>query len=1443
MTNLVNGNRAMRNRDYDAAVRFYRQGVHGVKEKTPIWKVLIFNLDLALRKNSSQQLKTIQSAPNENINDLADSKNLDAIHTIKSSRFFDAKWCNKTFPVETYSPIELAKYYLDKGWKLGYDPSPDFSTLEYLKRNPDVAKASVNPLLHYEKHGKNEKRGLLIGAKLIFPEKCKRLLNRRILPQDWDQSREDRFIQGMISYGSSIENTCVSIIMPTWNRVACVGDAIESVLNQSHKNWELIIVDDGSTDTTRDRVNSYADNRIRYIEHGSRKGVSAARNTGLKHAQGSWIFFLDSDNKWRPHFLTTMLQFVTKSGVDAAYCGANLVKDDFDKNVILFSDFEFESCASENFIDLNTFCVNSTLVHIGFNESLRRFVDWDFMLQVATRGCIRAAPFIGVDYYDGDRNSRITRTEYRRKEEFNAIRESITNRALLSLTEKPVLGVTHRARIAVVFHVYHTEHIAECIEHLKKIEHPFHLYITTSYSPSDTALKAISEIFEDTVILQYPNVGKDVAPFLELLSTLLNYDVVCKIHTKRDVPPTGPIWREHSLRCLLGNTENINEIIRASFGEQGIKLIGPKAFYKSGRKSIPETLDKIAWTVQEMGLSEELSQENWGYFAGTMFWVKPRILLGLSRYFCDHALYSSVYMVDGQFEHAIERLIGFLGADKNGEKNIRLVDIRINGETKLLSPRSALSHYELPITKTLEELSQQYRRAPPIGEEISGTVSKKSNSVNKGGLSDPNNSIRKLRFFPDYRANNPYQELLYREMPGFSAYPGSIENCLNDIRSSSSASNNKESDTSVLHLHWLHPIVNNAETVQEARECVDKFLGKAKFFVLSGGRILWTVHNVISHEPRYLGEEIRLTQGVIELADWIHVHHAAVAEFCQPYYTLPLDKTVIAEHGNYIGTYPGSVDRARSREELKIPLNATVFLFLGQLRVYKGIDDLLSAFRELVMQESESYLVLAGKVLGVDEKYLADRIAGIRNTIFKPGYVADERMQSYLKSADVMVLPYKKVLTSGSVFLAMSSGLPIICPNSGLLTHTVLDQQNGILYDADDPYGLLTAMKEFVGKPSAEKLAMGKNSFGIAERYSWKETGRKLSLFLGGRAFGRVIKTKLGADERTWFVRGDINSLKGKECIAIIVHYQNIYDTFECIDQLQAQQADIGIVVISNSEWITDARSVAGQFPEIVIVQSENNIGYAAANNFGLWLCRLLRPAFFWLLNPDIIVPKNYYRDIMEEIESFPLACFFGSTIVHAESNAVLFCGGDVSIKDGARPSHRFIGRQLRDIPREPFSCDYLTGANILARSLVLDSAGYLPEHYFLYFEETDWFLSQKLADNQRPVIFPNLVVKNRKRSEIGGLPAKHYVYYFIRNALLFGKKFAGVHMVACECETRKFADAWLEKIKKNAPDSLETFEELVGLAFRDGFEGLTGPTLAAGQGNAKGFRLGVDRA
>lgn len=125
----------------------------------------------------------------------------------------------------------------------------------------------------------------------------------------------------------------VSIIMPSYNTGRFISETIESVLAQSYSNWELIIVDDCSTDDTDEVVGQYVtDERIRYIKNDTNSGAAVSRNRALREARGKWIAFLDSDDLWEPDKLKKQIAFMEKNDYHFSYTNYVEIAEDSSPN-------------------------------------------------------------------------------------------------------------------------------------------------------------------------------------------------------------------------------------------------------------------------------------------------------------------------------------------------------------------------------------------------------------------------------------------------------------------------------------------------------------------------------------------------------------------------------------------------------------------------------------------------------------------------------------------------------------------------------------------------------------------------------------------------------------------------------------------------------------------------------------------------------------------------------------------------------------------------------------------------------------------------------------------------------------------------------------------------------------------------------------------------------
>lgn len=120
----------------------------------------------------------------------------------------------------------------------------------------------------------------------------------------------------------------VSIIMPSWNTGEFITESIQSVLNQTYTNWELIIIDDCSSDDTDQIVESINDERIKYLKNEKNCGAALTRNRGLREARGEWIAFLDSDDLWMPEKLEHQIDFMKKNGYSLSFTEYEKIDED-----------------------------------------------------------------------------------------------------------------------------------------------------------------------------------------------------------------------------------------------------------------------------------------------------------------------------------------------------------------------------------------------------------------------------------------------------------------------------------------------------------------------------------------------------------------------------------------------------------------------------------------------------------------------------------------------------------------------------------------------------------------------------------------------------------------------------------------------------------------------------------------------------------------------------------------------------------------------------------------------------------------------------------------------------------------------------------------------------------------------------------------------------------
>lgn len=206
----------------------------------------------------------------------------------------------------------------------------------------------------------------------------------------------------------------VSVIMPTHNRSEMLKRAIKSVLSQTYKNFELIVINDGSEDNTDHVVKSQNDGRIIYIEHNKPMGSANARNTGIKRAQGEYIAFLDDDDEWRKDNLEIQIPVIANSSPKVGLVYGWMEYFQNGKSIKLkkprLRGYIFKEMLSELAISLTSAIIikKNVINEIGlFNPGFSWGDDGDFLRRLCKKYQVEYVPRVVVNYNIGH-NNRIT---------------------------------------------------------------------------------------------------------------------------------------------------------------------------------------------------------------------------------------------------------------------------------------------------------------------------------------------------------------------------------------------------------------------------------------------------------------------------------------------------------------------------------------------------------------------------------------------------------------------------------------------------------------------------------------------------------------------------------------------------------------------------------------------------------------------------------------------------------------------------------------------------------------------------------------------------------------------------------------------------------------------------------------------------------------------------
>lgn len=266
---------------------------------------------------------------------------------------------------------------------------------------------------------------------------------------------------------------------------------------------------------------------------------------------------------------------------------------------------------------------------------------------------------------------------------------------------------------------------------------------------------------------------------------------------------------------------------------------------------------------------------------------------------------------------------------------------------------------------------------------------------------------------------NPYNALLYRELQKLNV-------TVDEYRHSQALK--KTAD--IVHFHWPDGDINRPGLAKSLQRIILLSV-MVCLLRLKGSKLVWTVHNIEPHDAFRPGLSHRFMQWFILHCDgFIFMSEANKAAFYERYRTSPKSRYAIIPHGHYRSCYPPAIDQLTAKKILGLNPEKKVLLFIGMIKPYKNIDGLMQVFNEAALEGYQ--LVIAGTPDAASPE-LRTRLEGLKNadTALFLRFIPDNELAVFMSAADIVILPYKKILNSGALLLALSYNRPVIAPHMG----------------------------------------------------------------------------------------------------------------------------------------------------------------------------------------------------------------------------------------------------------------------------------------------------------------------------------------------------------------------------------------------------------------------------
>ncbi len=249
----------------------------------------------------------------------------------------------------------------------------------------------------------------------------------------------------------------------------------------------------------------------------------------------------------------------------------------------------------------------------------------------------------------------------------------------------------------------------------------------------------------------------------------------------------------------------------------------------------------------------------------------------------------------------------------------------------------------------------------------------------------------------------------------------------------------------VVHIHWPSFLYTVSFSNLASIKSLARYFILLALIRLRGGKIYWIAHNILPHDSHLQLALHKIARNfIISISEKVFVHGRHADRLLVDAYPKVRAKSVRVPHGNWIGYYGDRFLKTTARSKLGIPPDRHVYLCFGLCKPYRNIDLLVESFIEL--GDEDCCLVIAGRFDDEDYKRKVQTLASNHENIhIFPHYIADNEVADFLCAADVMCMPYRDILTSGTAVLSLSYGVPVISINRGFLKDLITSEAFGIL--------------------------------------------------------------------------------------------------------------------------------------------------------------------------------------------------------------------------------------------------------------------------------------------------------------------------------------------------------------------------------------------------------------